>query len=82
MLPGVAASSRTSLITAVLNPSSATVTVYVPGSRTGIENAPDVFENVSNAVPVEVFLTVTVAPGTTPPAVSTTTPAREEFALP
>ena len=40
MLPGVAASRRTSLMTTVLKPLSETVTVYVPGSSTGIENAP------------------------------------------
>ena len=78
----MAASSRTSLITAVLKPSSATVTVYVPGSSTGIENAPDELLTVSNVLAVALFLTVMVAPGTTPPAVSTTTPARDELALP
>ncbi len=54
----------------------------MPGSSTGIENAPAVLLTASNVLAVALFLTITVAPGTTPPAASTTTPASDEFALP
>jgi hypothetical protein len=76
--PGRDARRRTSEITAVLKPLSEIVTVYVPGSRAGTEKAPDVFVTASDVTFVALFLTLTVAPGTTPPALSTTRPLSDE----
>src|SRR5690606_4103403 len=60
-------------MTAVLNPVSATVTLYVPATRAGTLNTPSAFETVSKDAP-DVLVTVTAAPGMAPPAESTTVP--------
>ena len=66
--------SRTSLTTDVLKPDRATVTEYVPGLRPGTTNTPDALVTTDSTTPVAVFLTSTVAPGMTPPSLSTTDP--------
>src|SRR4029079_11241456 len=76
---GVAHSTRTSRITAVLKPLSETVTTYTPGDTLGTLNSPSPLETASKATP-DSFLTVTVAPGRAPPALSTTVPLIEAFA--
>ena len=74
--------TRTSVITAVLNPASDTVTVYVPADKAGTENAPVVLVTTSYFVSVALLLTTTLAPGMTPPAVSVTTPEIADVAPP
>src|SRR5262245_705067 len=59
---GVPGSTRTSFIATVLNPLSATVTVYTPGATPGIVNSPSPLETASNDTP-DSFLTTTAAPG-------------------
>ena len=48
----------------------------------GTENAPLLLVVVSKVVPVALLLTTTLAPGSTPPAVSTMTPVTEEVEPP
>ena len=61
----------------ILNPCKVIVTVYVPGLMFGNEYAPELLVVLTSDSPVASFFTVTVTPGTTPPSLSTTTPASE-----
>src|SRR5215510_3315860 len=71
--------TRTSFITAVLNPLSDTVIAYTPGGTPGTVNRPSPFDTASNDTP-DGFFTTTVAPGIAPPALSTTLPVMDEVA--
>ncbi len=63
---GVAVTIRTSFTTAVLNPASEKVTVYVPGSSAATEKRPArLVATGARLTPVALFLTTTVTPGTT-----------------
>src|SRR5207247_1917852 len=73
---------RTSSSTAVLNPTSETVTVYVPVSRDGTTKSPRASVTVLKLAPDAVFVTVTVAPGMKPPAVSTAVPDSDALTPP
>jgi hypothetical protein len=77
-LAGTPACTRTSLSTVVLNPCSDTVTVYLPVCSAGTLNVPVEFVMASNLAPVSGLVTTTIAPGTTPPAESLTTPAMDD----
>ena len=59
---------------AVLKPSSSLFTVYVPGGNAGKSNRPTSLLGVVRVALVALFTTVTVAPGTTPPVESFTSP--------
>ena len=82
MVVGTPNWTRTSVMTAVLNPASDTVTVYVPADNAGTENVPVVLVTTSNVVSVALLLTTTLAPGMTPPALSVTTPEMADVAPP
>src|SRR4030095_9781811 len=70
-------------ISCVLKPWSEMVTLYLPGARPGNEYAPDAFVTcVGNFSPVDTFVTTTVAPGTLPPSLSTTTPLSVALLVP
>src|SRR5262245_21203664 len=80
---GVAVAMRTSAMTAVLNPGSEKVAVYVPGSSAATENSPALLVTTGGRLmPVALFLTTTVTPGTTASCWSITTPDREAVAAP
>ena len=79
---GIAAFSVTSLRVAVLNPISDTVTEYVPPGSEGTVKPPSLADTALNSAPVPVFLTLTSAPGMTPPDESTTVPDSEVKKLP
>src|ERR671912_482603 len=66
-------SCTTTSATAVLNPLSATLTLYAPAATAGTLKAPSPLVTASNDAP-DSFLTVTAAPGMAPPALSTTVP--------
>jgi hypothetical protein len=59
-----------------LNPVRETSTVYGPVGNSPNEYDPDPFVTVVRLKPLFSFLTVTVAPGTTPPVLSVTVPRR------
>src|SRR5690242_7146338 len=65
--------SSTSLV-AVLKPSSSLFTVYGPGGSAGKSKRPTSLLEVVRVELVALFNTVTVAPGTTPPVESLTSP--------
>src|SRR5262245_34231138 len=73
-LAGTPELTTTLFRTAVLNPWSDTVTVYVPVMSDGTEKTPPPDVTAVNVSLVPLFLTTTSAPGTTPPPESTTTP--------
>ena len=81
-LAGDPSVSRTSVIVAVLNPSSDTVTAYEPGSSAGTEKTPPCVVTVVKVVAVALAFTTTVAPGMTPPPLSMTTPDSDVVAAP
>src|SRR6266513_1318530 len=58
----------------VLKPESSVVTVYVPGGNAGKSNRPTSLLAVVRVALVALFITVTVAPGTTAPVESFTSP--------
>src|SRR5262245_44713820 len=59
----------------VLKPWSEIFTTYLPGASPGNEYAPEAFVTCTGSFsPVATFVTSTVAPGTLPPSLSTTTP--------
>src|SRR6188768_4297204 len=59
----------------VLKPWSEIVTLYLPGARPGYEYAPEALVTCGDSFsPVAILVTTTVAPGTLPPSLSTTTP--------
>ncbi len=64
-------------MTNVLNPLSDTVTVYTPTGRAGTAKAPELLLTTVVSTAVALFFTTTVAPGITPPPVSTTSPDSE-----
>ena len=76
---GVPGSTRTSDMTAVLNPLSETVTEYTPGATPGTLKSPSPFDTASNDTP-DSFLTTTAAPGMAPPALSRTDPEMDDVA--
>ena len=64
---GVAVTMRTSLTTAVLNPGSEKVTVYVPGSSAATAKSPvRLVTTGARLTPVALFLTTTLTPASTP----------------
>ena len=65
--------NSTSLV-AVLKPSSSLFTVYGPGGSAGKSNRPTSLLEVVRVALVALFTTVTVAPGTTAPVESLTSP--------
>src|SRR5262245_16935939 len=66
----------------VLKPCSETVTVYAPMLRPGNEKTPSALLTVDVVTPVALCCATMVAPGMTPPLVSTTTPDSVEVVLP
>src|SRR5262245_31230407 len=67
----------------VLNPCSEMVTLYLPGANPGKDHAPDAFVICGGSFsPVASFVTTTVAPGTTPPSLSLTTPDSVALVVP
>ncbi len=81
-LAGEPAVTTTLLTTTVLNPCSATVTVYEPDTMLGNENDPSELVMDSCATPVALCLMATFAPGTTPPVLSVTMPEMVEVTPP
>ena len=81
MLTGEPEVTRTLSVIAVLNPWSVTVTLYTPGVNAGIVKTPSLFVTALKDVP-PAFATTTVAPGMTPPPLSTTVPLIEDVVVP
>jgi hypothetical protein len=59
---------------AVVKPASSTPRSYVPGGTSDSEKKPSAFDTAVRVYPVSGLVMVTVAPGSTPPWVSVTTP--------